>query len=78
MSMEGEGVLVTSIRPSRDFHALMVRLFAASGEPEQVALKWADPKRVFRSDLQEARGPELEGPIELPAYGVVTLRVEPR
>ena len=78
LRVEGDGVLVTSLRPSRDFNALMVRLYAASGEPERCVLKWAEPKNVYRSDPQESRGSKIEGPVELPAYGVVTLRVEPQ
>ena len=74
----GDGIVVTSFRPSLDAKALMVRLFAASGKPEQPVMKWTEPKRVYRSDLQEIRGTEVAGPIDLPAYGVVTLRVVPR
>ena len=77
LHIEGDGVLVTSLRPSRDFSALMVRLYAASGKPERCALKWAEPKQVYRSDLRESRGPKIEGTLDLPAFGVVTLRVEP-
>ncbi len=76
LRIDGDGVLVTSLKPSRDFRALMVRLFAASGKPERFTLKWAEPKHVYRSDPQESRGSEIKGPIDLPAYGVVTLRVE--
>ncbi len=74
--VQGDGVVVTSLRPSRDGRALMVRLFAASGKPERPALQCAEPQSVYLSDPQESRGPQIEGPIDLPAYGVVTLRLE--
>ncbi len=72
-----KGVVVTSVRPSRDGEALLIRLFAASGEPGQVTLEWREPKRLYRSSPQEERGDVVEGPIELPGFGIVTLRAEP-
>lgn len=71
-----DGVVITSLRPSRDGKATMVRLFAGAGKPEQVKLQWALRKNVYLSDLQESCGRTVEDPIELPAYGVVTLRAE--
>ena len=78
LRVEGEGVLISSLRPSRDGRATILRLFAASGKPERITLQWTEPKRVYRSDPREKRGPEMKGPIDLLAYGVVTLRVEPQ
>ena len=77
LHVEGDGVLVTSLKPSRDGEALMVRVVAASGRPERFALKWAEPKRIYLSSPQESRGRRIEGPIDLPAHGIVTLRLEP-
>ena len=76
LHVESDGVIVTSFKPSRDGDAQMVRLFAASGRPERFMLKWSEPKQVYLSDPQESRSTKIAGPIDLPAYGVVTLRAE--
>ena len=78
LRLEGDGVVVTSLRPSRDGTALMIRVFAGSGRPERFTFHWAEPQHVYLSDPQESRGHAIEGPIDLPAFGVVTLRMEPQ
>ena len=74
----GDGVLISSLRPSHDGKATMLRLFAGSGKPEQVTLQWARPTTIYISDPQESRGREIEHTIDLPAYGILTLRGEAR
>ncbi len=76
MKVDSDGIVVSSLRPARDGEATMVRLFAASGQPERFHLKWSEPRRIYYSDPQESRGTQVQGPIDLPAYGVITLRVE--
>ncbi|HPA17159.1 MAG TPA: glycoside hydrolase [Verrucomicrobiae bacterium] len=78
-TVEPPGVLVTSLKPSLDGKALMVRLFNAAASPEQVAMKWPGPSapRVMRSSPKEERGSQVEGVFELPSLGIITLRVEP-
>lgn len=78
LSVEGLGTLVTSFKPSDDGKAWIVRLFGAGGKAERVKLAWADPKpaAVFQSDLSEKQGPPQYGPVEVPAWGLVTLRAE--
>jgi alpha-mannosidase len=76
--VEGDGVVVTSLRPSRDGKALMVRVFAASGEPERFTVGRAEPQHVYLSEPRESRGRKVTGPIDLKGYGVVTLRLEPQ
>ena len=68
--------IVSSIRPSRDGRATMVRLLAAAGKPARVSLKWRQAGTTYRSDPQERRGDQIAGAIDLPAYGVMTLRRE--
>ena len=72
------GVLLSSLRPSRDGGAWIARLYAASGRPERVALIWPEGelRTVYHSDPDQTRGKLLEGPLELPAYGIATLRLE--
>ena len=76
LQVDGAGVVVTSIRPSRDGAALMIRLFAVSGSPEHCTLQWATPSVMYRSSPDENRGEKVQGPIDLPGYGIVTLRIE--
>ncbi|MBU0640142.1 MAG: hypothetical protein KKB50_14850 [Planctomycetes bacterium] len=76
-TLDAPGVIVTAFKPSRDGRARMIRLFAASGKPESVRLTWSgEEPDVYRSDPAEARHARVDGPIELPAYGIVTLRAE--
>lgn len=77
-TVEPSGVLVTSLKPSLDGKALMVRLFNAAESEEQVAMKWPGPSlpRVMRSGPKEEAGSCVEGAFELPSLGIITLRVE--
>ena len=77
LRIEPDGVVATSLKPSRDKKALLVRLFAVSGKPERVEMSWGRPMRVYLSDAAESRGKAVSGPIELPACGIVLLRAEP-
>ncbi len=77
-TVQPPSVLVTSLKPSLDGKALMVRLFNAGGSAERVALEWpkSTAPRVMRSSPKEEPGSELSGPLELPSLGIMTLRVE--
>ncbi|MGD2294597.1 MAG: glycoside hydrolase family 38 C-terminal domain-containing protein [Candidatus Aminicenantes bacterium] len=72
------GVIVTSIRPSQDGKAVLIRLFNSGGTPEKVKLCWGEnrPEFVFLSSPFEERGEEINGSFPLPAYGIATLRAE--
>ncbi len=76
--LDAPGVIVSSIKPSREGQAWITRLYAASGKRERVSLTWPGgrPSAIHRSGPDEVRGELLTGPIELPAYGIVTLRIE--
>ena len=78
LELDTPDVIVTSIKPSDDGKATIVRLFAAAGRPAKVGLKWGDaaPKQVFLSNLAEEKGKAVTLPIDIPAWGIVTLRVE--
>lgn len=72
------GFVVTSLRPASDAEAYILRLFNASGRSQQATLVWGreTPRVVYRSSPFEERGEEIEGPLVLPAWGIVTLRAE--
>lgn len=78
LTVSGEDVFVTGLKPSDDGRAIIVRLFGASGKNESVRLKWksAQPTAVFLSDTSEKAGAKVGGRISVPAGGLVTLRAE--
>jgi alpha-mannosidase len=71
-------VLVTTLKPSDDGKALIVRLFAVSAEAKSARLRWGDiqPQAVFLSDTSERAGQRVGEQIEVPACGLVTVRAE--
>jgi alpha-mannosidase len=78
LRIEPAGVLVAALKPSDDGKALIVRLYGASGKDAVAKLAWSKPgpKTVWLSDASEqplAGAPEA---IEVPAWGLVTLRAE--
>jgi alpha-mannosidase len=78
LTVEPTDVLVTSLKPSDDGRALIVRLFGASDQAHSARLKWGDrkPAAVFLSDVSEQAGKPASGRIDVPACGLVTLRAE--
>ena len=74
--VEPAGVLVTALKPSDDGKALIVRLFGASGQEQSAQLSWAKaPRELWLSDTSEKPLGKITGPVPVPAWGVVTLRV---
>lgn len=77
-SIEPAEVLATSVKPSDDGKAVMVRLWNAGTGPVQARMTWqgVQPRRVTRSSPAEETGPVVDAPIPLPPLGLVTLRAE--
>jgi alpha-mannosidase len=71
-------VLVTSIRPSADKQALMIRIYNASGLPQKADILWKSfkPVFVFSSSPFEEKKEEMPGSFDLSAFGIFTLRAE--
>jgi alpha-mannosidase len=78
LELDTPEVIIASIKPSEDRKALIVRLFGAGGKTAQVTLHWGQsvPKAVWISNLAEEQGKVVTGPVEVSAFGVVTLRAE--
>ncbi|MEN6457747.1 MAG: glycosyl hydrolase-related protein [Thermoguttaceae bacterium] len=77
LAVDTPDVIVASIKPSADGKAFIVRLFGAAGRAAKANLSWATaPKAVHRSDLSEEPLEPLNGAIDVPAWGLVTLRAE--
>jgi hypothetical protein len=76
--VEPAEVIVTALKPSGDGKALIVRLFGAGGRDAAAKLAWRDPppKTVWLSNLAEEPKAELTGSVDVPAYGIVTIRAE--
>ncbi len=76
LRVEPESVMVTSLKPSEDKKALMVRLFNASTQPAKARVIWSEPapKRIAISSPKEEEGPAVTGAIEMPPSGILTLR----
>ncbi len=78
LTLSGSEVEVTRFKPSEDGRAWIVRLYGASGRPASTQLNWTDPAplALWRSDNSEQPLEPVAGPIEVPAYGIVTIRAE--
>jgi hypothetical protein len=71
-------IMITSLKPSSDGKALLLRLYNTGETAAQASLKWNSvmPKEIFVSDLLEETGAPASDTVDLPAYEVRTLRAE--
>jgi alpha-mannosidase len=78
LKLQGDDVLVIALKPSDDGKAWIVRLFGASGKDAKTNLVWSapGPKQIFLSDTSEKPLRKIEGPIDVPAWEIVTIRAE--
>jgi alpha-mannosidase len=78
LQLSSDKVVVTAFKPSDDGKARIIRLFGASGHKEKVNLAWADPapQQLWLSDTSEKPVRKIGPTIEVPAWGIVTLRAE--
>ena len=78
LTVEPADVIVAALKPSNDGKAWIIRLFGAGGKTAKASLTWSDrvSRTVWLSDLTEEPKTKIAGPIEVPAYGMVTLRAE--
>jgi hypothetical protein len=78
LKIEGDGVLVSAMKPSDDGKAIIVRLYGASGNDSMVKLTWSEPvpTKIWLSDASEQPLKEAGERIEVPGWGIVTLRAE--
>jgi alpha-mannosidase len=78
LRIDQKDVLLQECKPSADGKAWIVRLFGASGENRRVTLTWTDssPVIIWRSDLRELPLERLGTQVAVPAWELVTLRIE--
>jgi alpha-mannosidase len=77
LTLEPASVIVTGLKPSDDGRSLIVRLLNVSDSPAAAEIAW--PQQVvgvYSSSTAEREGEVLQGKIEVPARGLVTLRAE--
>ena len=78
LRIDQEDVLVQECKRSADGSAWIVRLFGAAGENRKAGLTWTDgtPIKVWRSNLREQPLELLGTQVDVPAWELVTLRIE--
>jgi alpha-mannosidase len=78
LKLSSDRVIVTAFKPSDDGKGWIVRLFGAGGKSERVRLSWSAPRprRLWLSDTTEAALTPIGPTIQVPAWGIVTLRAE--
>jgi len=71
-------IVTTSLMPSIDGKAMMVRLFNASAAEQSFAVSWLRfvPSKVYVSSPEETQDALAGDALKLPAYGIMTLRCE--
>jgi alpha-mannosidase len=78
LRIDQSDVLLEECKRSADGRAWIVRLFGASGESRRASLTWTGntPIKVWRSDLREQALERLSTQVDVPAWELVTLRIE--
>jgi hypothetical protein len=78
LALSSGKVVITAFKPSDDGKAWIVRLFGASGKTERIKLSWASPapRQVWLSDTSEQPRAKAAPGVEVPGWGIVTLRAE--
>src|SRR5262249_40114977 len=69
-------VLVSAFKPSDDGQGWIVRLFGASGKSQKISLSWSapEPRDLWLSDFSEKPKQRIGRTVEVPGWGIVTLR----
>jgi hypothetical protein len=69
-------VAISVIKSSADGKSMLIRLRSVLDQPCSVSLRWPTqmPSRIHLCEREEIPGPEVEGEIPVPPYGLVTLK----
>jgi hypothetical protein len=78
LRLSSDKVIVSAFKPCDEGNGWIVRLFGVSGKAEKVQLSWSEPKprEIWLSDLSEEKTVKVGHSIEVPAWGIVTLKAE--
>jgi hypothetical protein len=76
--LSSRDVIASALRPSRDGRGIIIRLFNVTAAPAKtsVTCDGRPPAHVWLSDFQDRPCAKADGPIDVPPYGLVTLRIE--
>lgn len=79
LQVEPADVLLLSLKPTDDGQGLISRFYGASGTAKNARLRPGafKPASLHLSDTSEKPGALVGGAVNVPGYGVVTLRAEP-
>ena len=77
LAVKGKGVVVTSLKPSRDGKSIMIRLFNISDQPQKAEIIWSkEPNQIWLSNPMEDEISKAEKQIKLTKYEIVTLKAD--
>ena len=78
LSIDNPNVFVSTMKPSEDGKAIILRLRSLSDKTESVGIQWPASKalELSISDATEIKGKPLNGKIVMPSLGVATIRME--
>jgi len=78
LDIQPDDVIVTALKPAEDGTTWILRLFGVGGRTSKATLRWRHtaPQAVWLSSLAEERGAKIAGPVEVPGFGIVTLRID--
>ncbi len=77
LTVKGQGVVVSMLRPARDKKGWVVRLFNVTDQPTKATVEGRSRGTdTWLSNPMEDRLERFEGPLEMGAHDIVTLRVE--
>jgi len=78
LQLDSINVLVTSMKPSKDGQAVLIRLYNPGEKTESVHFIWGwkKPESLYKSSPFEEKGQEIRETFTVPAFGIITLRAE--
>ena len=78
LQLDSTNVLMTSMKPSKDGQAVLLRLFNPGKKEESVRIIWGwqKPTSLYKSSPYEEKGQEIRETLRIPALGIITLRAE--
>lgn len=73
-----DAIVVTSVQPADKGRSCIVRLFNPTDLAARTTLRWPEniAKRIRRCDLFGTAGDEMKNSVELPPWGILTLKCE--
>jgi alpha-mannosidase len=77
LKVDNQGVVITTIKPTRDSQGLLVRLFNTADQTVKADLQWTrQPQETWISNPMEEKLTKVDGTIKMVKYEIVTLRVQ--